>query len=749
MNLTRPKRARGTLLIALTLAMAIAALTTVTGRSDGTRADATAALMDAASLPGASLPLAAAVTSGVTVDGAELDAVAPLTDVLDADGRLGACYSFHTVDGVPLPPKAYAAGARWDRFDFRWNAIEDTPDTFEFAPHEEVVARDREHGINVVGILGSTARWAAPGCDVSTAATAPTQPDDVLPFASPMTLLSTDDDFWWRPCPPTNLDLAWNDPANHWGNYVYQTVSHFKDQVSVWEMWNEPDIHDVFWTGTPEQYAQLLKVGYQAAKAANPDATVLFSGLAYWHDPDFYLQVLDALAAMPGAAESNYYFDVMSLHLYSSIYIIRPTASAIQANVAERVGPHPLWLTETGVPVWDEYDQANNNYKLNRATAEEAAAFVIEGYAEARAAGIDKSFFFRTHDDHMTDFSGQVPEYFGLIRDDLTFRPSYVAYQVAARYLQGENQITGPFSHSTTRRITFWGTPRGRIDVLWNTTGAPAAYGHPAVVPTATLVTHHGHTQTLQATGNVFTVTLGQATANTSIDGSYLIGGPPLILIQSDPEPPTSTLRALPTITFGSEIRLTWDVTDTVSGYWYAEVARAPAPTGTWTTAAGWTETGSHGNQVTSTLVGVPNEGIWYFRARVRDRVGNWESWSPAAEVSTTVHLSRPVALSVTTYLDANRNHQWDPGEVTTATTHLAWRRLDGTTITETIGAGWQVTETVEFGDYLIDAVTTDHLPARRRIAIPGGLSPFTTEVSLGLRPVHTRIYAPIVTRSQ
>jgi hypothetical protein len=38
------------------------------------------------------------------------------------------------------------------------------------------------------------------------------------------------------------------------------------------------------WLGTQEQYAQLLKVGYRAIKAANPDATVSFAGTSYWTD---------------------------------------------------------------------------------------------------------------------------------------------------------------------------------------------------------------------------------------------------------------------------------------------------------------------------------------------------------------------------------------------------------------------------------------------------------------------------------
>ena len=52
--------------------------------------------------------------------------IPPLPDVTEADGKLGICYSFYDIDGEVLATKAYAAGSRWDRFDFRWNVIEDT-----------------------------------------------------------------------------------------------------------------------------------------------------------------------------------------------------------------------------------------------------------------------------------------------------------------------------------------------------------------------------------------------------------------------------------------------------------------------------------------------------------------------------------------------------------------------------------------------------------------------------------------------
>ena len=655
--------------------------------------------------------------------------VVPLPDVGEADGSLGTCYTFYEIDGAPLGPLAHAAGSRWDRFDFRWNVIEDTQNNFSFGPHDLIVDRDTANGINVVGILGSTAKWAAPGCPV---VIAQSQDEARVPGHPPLAARPTDD-LWWRPCPPANLNLPWDHADNDWGRFVYQTVLHFKERnVHTWEIWNEPDLGATFWSGTPAEYAQLLKIGYQAVKAADPDATVLFAGLAYWSNPTFYVDVLDALQGLEGAADNNNYFDAMSLHQYSNVYNIGSVARQIQAAMTARVGRHPIWLTETGVPLWDERPTNPGAPYPYAATIDEAAAYVIEGYAEARAAGVEKFFFFRLHDEAMD-------EAFGLIRNDRTLRPAYVAYQVAARYLHGENQITGPLSGGSARRITFWGTPYGRIDVLWNIAGGETiTHTRPAVMPTATLVDHRGFTQTLTASAGAFTVTLAPATANQTPDGSFMIGGPPVLLIQTDTEPPTSSLHALPSPLFTATLTVTWDVTDTHSGYWYEEIERAPAPEGPWTRIAGYGQT----NGVTQTVATLPGSGTWHFRARARDNVGNWEPWPDTAEVSTTAILTRTVFLSVTAFLDTNSNGVWDGDETPpTATTRMAWKTASGAVITETlltvqpgtiiILVPWHITGTVEAGDYVVEAETAGYLRQRLTFTAPAGIAPLNVDALL------------------
>ncbi|HDQ35017.1 MAG TPA: hypothetical protein ENN14_01745 [Chloroflexi bacterium] len=525
--------------------------------------------------------------------------------------HLGTCFSFYDETWITL---AYEAGSRWDRLDFRWDVIEPTQGAFNFAPHENVVAFDLEHGLDIVGILWATPGWAA-ACPTDALALHEIAPPPGYPQSRIAAATATSN------CPPANLTT--------WTDYISATVAHFAPLgVHTWEIWNEPDL-PLFWRGTPAQYADLLRSGYLAAKAANPEATVLFGGLAFWHDRDFYFytQVLAHLATDPNAATHNGYFDVMSLHLYSDVYTAYDISREVQQNVARYVGPHPLWLTESGVPIWDEDFTQPYPYS---ATGEEAAAYMLQSYALARAAGVERYFFFRVHDDYQP--GNAMSERFGFTRDDHSLRPAYAAYQVAAHYLYGENQITAPL-RTPISRVTFWGTPLGRIDVLWNATNAPLTYTQEALLPTATLVDHRGITQTLTPISDTYVLPLGPATNNNHPDGSYIIGGPPLLLIQTDTEAPTTTLHALLESVATSAITVSWTVSDTGAGYWYLELARAPSPTGPWTRVAGWGQT----EYVTQTQVQLPASGTWYFRARARDRVGNWERWPAIAQISTTL----------------------------------------------------------------------------------------------------------------
>jgi hypothetical protein len=510
-------------------------------------------------------------------------------------------------------------------------------------------------------------------------------------------------------------------PENYWASYVYTVAKHFDGsdptlRVDAWEIWNEPD-WDYFWNGSPQEYCQLLKVGYKAIKGedgaagANPDATVLFGGILYWGERDFYKQVFDCLAADPEAAQHNYYFDVMSVHFYSRSDNTYDEVNLVKNEmVARGIADHPIWLTETGAPLYGDSSPPyaplpKADYRLSM---DEEAAYVLQSYVNALAAGVERYYFFRAHDADMLAFG----EPFGLIRNDVSLRPAYTAYQVAAQYLQGENQVTRAPTPDATR-VSLWGTPLGKISVLWNRTPHPVFYGLQAAMPTATLVDRWGMSQTISALNGYYTLTLPVATANLVSDpDDHIVGGDPFILIETDTVSPTSSMDPLPPHTQGADVYLSWAASDADAGVWYTEIQSSTTPSGPWNTFADWGET----QGLTETVYVAERDGMLYFRARARDRVGNWELWPASSEVSTTVGVSTEFRWRIDTlFNDSNGNGKWDPvvsetlkPEITL--THVSMRFVDEDwhTIGAVVSDSWSFTETLMPGTYTFMAEWED-----------------------------------------
>jgi hypothetical protein len=129
-----------------------------------------------------------------------------------------------------------------------------------------------------------------------------------------------------------------------WGTRVREVVEHYKDVVSHWEVWNEPNLS---WGAADDYTNRILKPAYQAIKAADPAATVIggtvvggTEQLGYW----------DAI----GMAGGFDHLDVIGFHPYTgnnrsfeenglSTYVeaLRGLFDRYQA------GDKPLWNTES------------------------------------------------------------------------------------------------------------------------------------------------------------------------------------------------------------------------------------------------------------------------------------------------------------------------------------------------------------------------------------------------------------------
>lgn len=139
------------------------------------------------------------------------------------------------------------------------------------------------------------------------------------------------------PVYPTTPDL------DKWEAYVGAVVTHFKNSVKHWEIWNEPNQDTSEMPapgGIPSFYAEILRRAMIKIKQVDPSAEVIGMGGIY--SPDWALKVINLLP-------ENWrdYISALSIHLY-------PGNGALADNFRTRISePYniPIWNTESGS--WD------------------------------------------------------------------------------------------------------------------------------------------------------------------------------------------------------------------------------------------------------------------------------------------------------------------------------------------------------------------------------------------------------------
>lgn len=430
--------------------------------------------------------------------------------------------------------QAYQSGARWDRFPVYWPSIQpQAGTTYNWSSTDAWVDRDRAAGLNVQLVLLDTPGWASNGTKVP-------------------------------------RDLSAPPAGNSWYQFVYQTVQHYKGRVKYYELWNEPDLGQVFWNGSMADFAQLIRVGYRAVKDADPSASVILAGLALPYDNrNWFFNFLDEMGKDPQAKANGYYFDVLALHMYSRSadvyeYIVGNAKWVGIRNVLKnRIGDKPIWINEAGVPIWNE------TYGIKgpgRATADEAAAYVIQSFAYGLAAGVDKLFFFQLYDDGVgqTDAAGNVIERYGLFANPMTTgtagraRATYTAYQIANTFMGGTKLATRVNLNRTPDKngkgydmITLYGARDGKVTIVWNNEGTRTQQARiPASTKNAVVIDQRYNQRAIQASNGYYTIDLPPATNNNNFlclsdtcdPGDYIIGGEPRILVEVDPAIPVATI---------------------------------------------------------------------------------------------------------------------------------------------------------------------------------------------------------------
>ncbi len=238
--------------------------------------------------------------------------------------------------------------------------------------------------------------------------------------------------------------------------------------VKYWEMYNEPDNGaevfgkkgEGYFGHTPKAYVDILKAVYQPIKAIDPEAKVLFGGIAYdaWEpDGPFVRDFLDQVLLNGGGA----YFDLMSFHYYRAFrdnwepygHDLLGKLAYLRDKLASYGVDKPLICTETG---WFSSYQGGDGNEIQ-------SRYVVQGFVRSMTTDMDAVIWF-TLVDHAAD-----PRSWGLVDVDLNPKPSYYAQKTLTSQLYRADYVRTLGSDETGSdqvEAYEFATPRGRLIVV-------------------------------------------------------------------------------------------------------------------------------------------------------------------------------------------------------------------------------------------------------------------------------------------
>lgn len=324
---------------------------------------------------------------------------------------------FGVIEAYYRPEEAAELGATWDRIIFHWDAFQPTgPDDWDAgAVPIEYLNEARVAGRQVVGLIKGTPTWAS---------------DSGTPGGV-----------------PHGLGLPYDDPDNLFGAFVTRLTEEYAPLgIHDWIIWNEPDIRPgegiPEFEGEVEDYAALVRTAYQALKAADPEAHVQLAGTTYWHDANAFREpylrrLLRVLFNDPQAAENQYYFDGVTLHIYFTTWTVQPIIDQTNDILWDYgLQNKEVWLTEFNAsPRRDPEAEIEAMFQVS---LEQQADFIAQAAALALSQGVDRMAVYRLYDNA---FTPGVSEPWGLVRGDGSLRPAFSAYQQVIERFGGAARV--------------------------------------------------------------------------------------------------------------------------------------------------------------------------------------------------------------------------------------------------------------------------------------------------------------------
>jgi hypothetical protein len=377
-------------------------------------------------------PPAAVLATALVLAAAPAPA-APLGDTIAVNTHYGAPRG--RVDPTALRRLA-DAGVRTIRNDLDWAAIERTPGVFDFVSgeHDRLVAAAEAVGLRILFILGYGNPLHGPAQAVV---------DDAgrAAFAA----------------------------------FAAAAGARYGGRGHRWEIWNEPN-HPFFWTAPgvrpdPAAYAALVRAAVPALRAADPRGEILI-GAAFTGLP----AAIAALGGVPGLDFLAAVFatgvldlvDGVTFHPYraEAPETVAAEVAAIRAAMADAGRMRPLWSGEWGYSTYDPTAPATGLNYLPAVSEARQASWIARMLLTGHRLGLAGSVVFKDRDAPAPD-PGDIEHHFGLLRGDLTPKPSYLAMAALARLVGDATPRRTLALPAGQHGLVFRPRGGGRVVALW------------------------------------------------------------------------------------------------------------------------------------------------------------------------------------------------------------------------------------------------------------------------------------------
>lgn len=262
----------------------------------------------------------------------------------------------HTIDGIccHIPNSSDCnrikrCNFKWARVDINWYDIESSMGHYNWSNVDKAISTCKSSNLSVYASIAYTPSW--------------------------MSSRLSD--------PPISIEYY---------RFCHDVASRYKDSISVYSIWNEPNLPTYF-TGTLKDYVnQCLTPGSTAIKQVNPNYLVAA--------PDLAINGSNWVDWLDGLKKSSSHFDIISFHNYcdTPAELIRRYNDGANGKIAQifckKYRPYkkylskfkkPIWMTEIG---WNtiEYDQ------------KEQATRIIDLSNHRRRMNVDKIFLYVLRD---------------------------------------------------------------------------------------------------------------------------------------------------------------------------------------------------------------------------------------------------------------------------------------------------------------------------------------------------------------